>query len=171
VPVVSALAASLQPFQVPARINESMTDIAFHTGIADPLDYACRLLRKAYRSGACVAVHGDATLLDRLDQALWTFEALEFVPHIVLPRDGADPVRVANTPVILLKSGATAPGHCRIGVTLAAHPVENVGAFDRLIAIVGLDPAHRETGRQRWREYERAGHAVSHVAKPSSGDD
>ena len=34
-----------------------MTDIAFHTGIGNPLDYACRLLRKAYRSGARVAVH------------------------------------------------------------------------------------------------------------------
>ena len=69
-----------------------MTDVAFHTGIANPLDYACRLLRKAYRSGARVAVHGEPAVLDRLDQALWTFEALEFVPHIVVthpqgPRD------------------------------------------------------------------------------------
>ena len=48
--------------------------------------------------------------------------------------------------------------------------VADVGAFDRLIAIVGLDPEHREAGRQRWREYERAGHAVSHVAKPAGGE-
>ena len=41
-----------------------MTDIAFHTGIADPLDYACRLLRKAYRSGARAAVYGEPGLLD-----------------------------------------------------------------------------------------------------------
>jgi DNA polymerase-3 subunit chi len=147
-----------------------MTDIAFHTGIANPLDYACRLLRKAYRSGARVAVHGDPALLDRLDQALWTFEPLEFVPHIVLPRDGGDAARVAHTPVVLVKSGSTAPPGCRIGVSLAAHPVADVQAFDRLIAIVGLDPGDREVGRQRWREYERAGHAVTHVAKPAGGD-
>jgi DNA polymerase-3 subunit chi len=142
-----------------------LTDVAFHTGIADPLDYACRLLRKAYRSGARVAVHGEPAALDRLDQALWTFEPLEFVPHAVLPRDGADAQRVALSPIVLVKDGA-APAACRIGVTLAGHPVADVGVFDRLIAIVGLDPEHREAGRLRWREYERAGHAVTHVSKP-----
>ena len=146
-----------------------MTEVAFHTGIANPLDYACRLLRKAYRSGARVAVHGDPATLDRLDQALWTFEALEFLPHAVLPRDAGDAQRVALSPIVLVKGGA-APPTCRIGVSLAGHPVEEVGAFDRLIAIVGLDPEHREAGRQRWREYERAGHAVSHVAKPAGGE-
>ena len=144
-----------------------MTDVAFHTGIANPLDYACRLLRKAYRSGARVAVHGEPALLDRLDQALWTFEPLEFVPHIVLPRDGADAGREALTTIVLVKGDVAAPATCRVGVTLAGHPVADVGAFDRLIAIVGLDPEHREAGRLRWREYERAGHAVSHVAKPA----
>ena len=144
-----------------------MTDVAFHTGIANPLDYACRLLRKAYRSGAKVAVHAEPALLDRLDQALWTFEPLEFVPHVVLPRDGADAGRLALSPIVLVKGDAPAPAQCRIGVTLAGHAVADVGAFDRLIAIVGLDPDHREAGRLRWREYERAGHAVSHVAKPA----
>ena len=58
----------------------------------------------------------------------------------------------------------------RIEIVEAGHPVPDVGAFDRLIAIVGLDAEHREAGRQRWREYERAGHAVSHVAKPAGGE-
>lgn len=147
-----------------------MTDIAFHTGIANPLDYACRLLRKAYRSGARVAVHGEAATIDRLDQALWTFEALEFVPHIVLPRDVGDAARLAATPIVLVKGATAAPSECRIGVSLAGHPVADVGAFDRLIAIVGLDPEHREAGRERWREYQRAGHAVTNVAKPAGGE-
>ena len=144
-----------------------MADIAFHTGIANPLDYACRLLRKAYRSGARVAVHGEAALLDRLDQALWTFEPLEFVPHAVLPRDGGDAGRMRLSPIVLVKGDATAPAECRIGVTLAGHDVPDVGAYDRLIAIVGLEESHREAGRQRWREYQRAGHAVSNVTKPA----
>ncbi|MEO5688357.1 MAG: DNA polymerase III subunit chi [Burkholderiaceae bacterium] len=146
-----------------------MTDVAFHTGIANPLDYACRLLRKAYRSGARVAVHGEPALLDRLDQALWTFEQIEFVPHIMIPRDAGDGQRLALSPIVLVKDGA-APAACRIGVSLGGHAVGEVAAFDRLIAIVGLDPEHREAGRLRWREYERAGHAVSHVAKPPGGD-
>jgi DNA polymerase-3 subunit chi len=55
-------------------------------------------------------------------------------------------------------------------VTLGGHPVGDVAAFDRLIAIVGLDDAQREAGRQRWREYQRAGHAVSQVARPAAGE-
>ena len=146
-----------------------MTEIAFHTGIADPLDYACRLLRKAYRSGAKVAVHAEPALIDSLDQALWTFDPLEFLPHIVLPRDAGDAARVANTPVVLVRQGAVAPATCSIAVTIAAPAIEGVGDYDRVIAIVGLDPQQREAGRLRWREYERAGHAVTHVAKPAGG--
>ena len=112
-------------------------------------------------------MHADAPLLDRLDQALWVFEPLEFIPHIVLPRDASDANRVAQTPVVLVRPGASAPAECRIAVTLAGAELAEVERFDRLIAIVGADPAQREAGRVRWREYERAGHAVSHVAKPA----
>ena len=147
-----------------------MTDVAFHTGIANPLDYACRLLRKAYRSGARVAVHGEPAALDKLDQALWTFEQLEFVPHVVLPRDAANAQRLEATPIVLVKGGGAAPAACRIGVSLGGHPLPDVAAFDRVIAIIGDEPAHREAGRERWREYQRAGHAVTNVAKPAGSE-
>ena len=142
-----------------------MTDIAFHTGIADPLDYACRLLRKAYRAGARVAVHAEGPFLDRLDQALWTFEPLEFVPHVLLPRDHADEARLARTPVLLVRAGAAAPP-CEIAVEIGSAAVPDAAAHERVIAIIGTDPAQREAGRARWREYEQAGHALTHVAKP-----
>ena len=140
-----------------------MTDIAFHTGIADPLDYACRLLRKAHRSGARVAVHGEAALLDRLDQQLWVFEPLEFIPHVLLPRDAGDADRLARTPVVLVRPGASAPAACRVAVSLGGAEVGDATSYDRVIAIVGTDPEERDAARRRWRDYERAGHAVSHV--------
>jgi len=143
-----------------------VTDIAFHTGVEAPLEYACRLLRKAYRAGAAVAVHGEAGQIDRLDEALWTFEALEFIPHAVLPRDAAAAEKLARTPIVLLRPGASAPAHCRVGVSLAAAPIDGVERYDRAIVIVGADPEEREAGRLRWREFEREGHAVSHVARP-----
>jgi DNA polymerase-3 subunit chi len=145
-----------------------MTDIAFHTGIANPIDYACRLLRKAYRSGARVAVHADGAVLDRLDQALWTFEPLEFVPHVVLPRDQGDAGRLARTPVLLVRPGASAPP-CPVAVTIAATDIGDVGGYERLIAIIGTDPVQVEAGHQRWREYKRAGHELTHV-KPAGGE-
>ena len=80
-----------------------MTDIAFHTGIANPLDYACRLLRKAYRSGARVAVHGEPALLDRLDQALWTFEPVEERRFGVHRDARTRPIRLAQQPARVIQ--------------------------------------------------------------------
>ena len=55
--------------------------VEFHTDVADPPVFACRLLRKAYRSGAKIAVFAPPTLLARIDQTLWTLDAREFIPH------------------------------------------------------------------------------------------
>lgn len=139
-----------------------MTDVAFHTGIADPLEYTCRLLRKAYRGGAGVAVHGADAFLDRLDQALWAFEPLEFVPHAVVPRDAADPARLARSPIVLVHAGADAPPRA-VAVGVGAAWSGDASGYERVIEIVGLDAQEREAGRRRWREHERAGHALTHV--------
>ena len=47
-----------------------MTDVSFHTGVLDAVPYACRLLRKAWRSGARVAVFGPAERLARMEVEL-----------------------------------------------------------------------------------------------------
>ena len=51
-----------------------MTEVEFHTGVADPLGFACRLLRKAYRRGARVLVTAPPERLAQLDRLLWTFD-------------------------------------------------------------------------------------------------
>jgi len=58
-----------------------MTEVAFHFNVPDKLSYGCRLLRKAWGSGAQVVVIGGPETLESLDLMLWTFSALEFVPH------------------------------------------------------------------------------------------
>jgi DNA polymerase-3 subunit chi len=136
-------------------------EVAFHTGVPDKLAHGCRLLRKAYRQGARVVVAGDAATLARLDQALWTFEPLEFVPHLRLRRGETPPARLARTPIWLVEPGAAAPHH-EVLVNLGPEMVEGHEAFARVIEIVAADDDDRATGRQRWRAYEAAGHAVTH---------
>ena len=58
-----------------------MTEVAFHVGIEDRLDYACRLIRKALDSGARVLVLVDDELIVPLDEALWIHEPTSFVSH------------------------------------------------------------------------------------------
>jgi DNA polymerase-3 subunit chi len=139
-----------------------LTDVAFHTGVSNPLEYACRLLLKAYRAGSGVAVFGADAFLDRLDQALWTFEPLEFLPHAVLPRDAGDAARVARSPILLVHGGAEAPSR-PVAVAIGAVWSGEATAFERVIEVVGLDAQEREAGRRRWRDHERAGHALTHV--------
>ena len=47
-----------------------MVQLEFHTGIADVMDYSCRLLRKAYKRGTRVVVCGEPERLSRLDVAV-----------------------------------------------------------------------------------------------------
>ena len=63
-----------------------MTELAFHFGAPDKLAYACRLLRKAVRGGARVAVVAEATALAQLDVDLWG----------VSPTDAADREQARN---------------------------------------------------------------------------
>lgn len=136
-----------------------MTDIAFHFNVADPQDYSCRLLRKALRSGARVAVTGSAATLGDLDRLLWIFEPLEFVPHWRGSRPEALPARLRETPVVLVDHPSPALGH-RILVNLGADMPEEPGRFDRVIEIVSQDAADRAAARDRWRVYARNGMAI-----------
>jgi DNA polymerase-3 subunit chi len=88
-----------------------MTEVSFHTNVPHPLGYACRLLRKATRQGARVVVTAPAATLAALDAALWTFDPLDFVPHLMLSAGAAIAERMRATPVWLLDNPADAMDH------------------------------------------------------------
>jgi DNA polymerase-3 subunit chi len=130
--------------------------LEFHTGIADPLGYGCRLLRKAHRRGLKVVVTGEPERLTRLDTLLWTFEQLEFVPHARL-RAGERPERtLQRTPIWLADRGADWPT-CDLVVNFGAAALDEPQRFERVIEIVGDGDDERQAGRARWRQYVAAG--------------
>jgi DNA polymerase III subunit chi len=127
--------------------------VEFHSGVAEPLTHTCRLLRKAHAAGARVVVHGPGALLNQLDQALWTFDALSFVPHVRL-RAGARPsAHQVRTPTWLVDD-VTAVADRDVLVNLGSDMVEGWQAFARVIEVVPTDQAAVEAGRQRWRSYK-----------------
>lgn len=144
-----------------------MTEVEFHTGVTDPVDFACRLLRKAYRSGVRVLVTAPELRLAELDRALWTFDEGEFLPHVRMP--GAAPAVAARTPVWLAASAslADAPG---LVVNLDADVPTDAAAIERLIEIVAAEPAEAERGRTRWRAYRSAGLTIKHHGAGSARD-
>lgn len=139
----------------------SSPEVAFHTRIADKLGYACRLLRKAYRQGAGVVVTGAPAELQQLDQALWTFEPQEFVPHRLLrPGERVD-ARLQRTPIWLTARAGDAPA-AGVLVNLGPEPVEDDERFARVIELVSTDPEDTAAGRRRWKRYEAQGRPITH---------
>lgn len=133
-----------------------MTDIAFHTGVPDKLDYACRLLRKAWRSGSRLVVVGAPEELSRLDQALWVFEHEEFVPHLRV-RQGEVPAAAMRRTPIWLSDSAEVPADAGVLVNLGPDFVDAFDRFDRVIEVVAMDAPEAQAARQRWRRYTAVG--------------
>jgi DNA polymerase-3 subunit chi len=130
-----------------------MTSVAFHTGLADKLGYACRLLRKAYRQGATVVVSGAPGDLDRLDSLMWTFDPIEFIPHRRLGSGAGPAPRFARTPIWLVDAGA-APPAADVLVNLSSGIAPDIARYRRVIELVSTDPDDRAAGRRRWQIYK-----------------
>lgn len=136
-----------------------MTQVEFHTGVADPVAFACRLLRKAYRQGVRVQVSAPPERLAALDRALWIEPERDFLPHVRVP--GASAAVAARTPIWLVPHdvGPHAP---RVLVNLGVAEPAEPAALERLIEIVSADPEEAEQGRERYRAYRSAGLDLTH---------
>ena len=149
-----------------------MTEVEFHTGVADPTAFACRLLRKACRQGVRVQVTAPPEVLNTLDRALWTQEERDFIPHVRMP--GAAEAVAVRTPIWLTPQAgrvgeAAQSGAPRVLVNLGAPVPQDMQSLDRLVEIVGAEPDDAAQGRERWRQYKAAGLNIKHHA--ASGRD
>ena len=133
-----------------------MTEIAFHFNVANRFLYACRLLRKAYASGAQVAVTAEPEVLGELDQFLWSFSATEFVPHC---RPGQETGPRVGRPVFLLDSTAACPHH-GVLVNLGRQIPAEFEQFERFIEVVSQDGDERLGARARWKYYADRGYSM-----------
>ena len=137
----------------------SLTEVEFHTGVAEPTLLACRLLRKAARQGVRVQVTAPPDVLAALDRQLWTFEERDFVPHVRCP--GAPAALAARTPIWLTPQmmEGDAP---RVLLNLGAEAPQVLQALDRLIEIVSVEPDDAAGARLRWRDYKALGLSIKH---------
>lgn len=135
--------------------------VEFHTGVADDLGFACRLLRKAYHKGARVLVRAPSARLAQLDRELWTFVEREFLPHVRVSAAGAPPPQAARTPIWLCDGGVPT-GSPPVLVNLGAAMPESLLGLQRVIEIVGTDPEDEQRGRARWKAYKALGLDIQH---------
>ena len=144
-----------------------MTEVEFHTGVADPLGFACRLLRKAVRRGVRVRVIAPNDTLAALDLALWTFDEHDFIPHVRVP--GASEATAARTPIWLASTVQAPAGDAptpAVLLNLGADAPDELSGLDRLIEIVSADVDEAARGRARWRAYKMRGLGITHHTVP-----
>lgn len=133
-----------------------MTRIDFHFNAEHRLHYACRVTRKARAAGKQLVVYArDAGRLAQFDAALWTFSALDFLPHVY-----ADSALAAVTPVLLTLDAARAPDS-DVLLTLDDETPPGFGElfarFERVIEVVSREDDDRARARVRFKAYRDRG--------------
>lgn len=143
-----------------------MTRIDFHSNVPDKINYTCRLIRKA-RAADCkvIVFDNDRAQLNLLDEALWTFSESDFLPHVFI----GDPL-TEKTPIILTDTdaGSASFPHHELLINLTQIVPSDFSKFARVIEIISTDQQDTLAGRERYRQYQQQGIALTHtIAKPS----
>ncbi len=136
-----------------------MTEISFYFNVADRVDYACRLSRKAQRQGVGLAVTGPEDALTEFDRQLWAFGPAEFVAHSWAERQGEVPARLHGGTVWLSRNALDAPRHDAL-LNLGADVPAGFETFARVYEVVSTDDRDRSAARARWKAYADRGYAI-----------
>lgn len=132
-----------------------MTSIDFYFNAPDRLQVACRLAGKAYAQKKKLLIFAPAQeTARRIDNMLWTWQQLSFLPHCL----ANDPL-AAQTP-ILITSQPENPPETDVLLNLGSECPPFFGRYERLLEIVGQDEAERSQGRERFRFYKERGYAI-----------
>lgn len=133
-----------------------MTRIDFHFGVDHRVRYSCRVIRKARAADKRAVVYTrHADRLAQFDQALWTFSALDFVPHVY-----SDSPLATATPVLLALNAESAPAS-DVLLTLDDEPPPEFEQlftrYQRVIEVVSCDAEDRQCARARFKAYRERG--------------
>lgn len=133
--------------------------VSFYSDAADPLHFACRLVRKAMGSGKPVGVCAPADDLARLDALLWSFDAAEFLPH--RRWNGGDAAAAGE---VLLVTDASQLPHRGLLLHLGTEMPQAALEFERVLEVVASDADAVRLGRMRYRAYQQAGARLDHFS-------
>lgn len=141
-----------------------MTSVDFHFNTPDRLLHACRLIRKAFRSGQVteekplLVFCQDQDRMTRFDDLLYEFSEADFIPHVE-----ADHPLAEESPVVLCRFDYT-PSPPRVPfllVNLDDTVPDFFSRFDRVFEIVGPEAQDKEKARLRYTFYRDRGYAIT----------
>ena len=146
-----------------------MARIDFHSNVSDKLEYACRLTRKIWSATAAgepvrhIVMVGEKADLKKLDELLWSFSAVDFLPHCFIDDEAA-----MDTPILLtddfLSPALSQLPHADVLIHLGMRMPSDVpgllARFPRIVEVVTINEAERLAGRERYKAYRDLGHEL-----------
>ena len=127
-----------------------MTEVGFHYGVADKLDYACRLLRKVARSGLRARVVVEPGQAAALSARLWALSSTAFVAHC----DSSASASVRRRSPVLITDGDTLGDDAAVLLNLRDAMPQEPQRYQRVLEIISTDMMERQNGRARKRQYD-----------------
>ncbi|HJT52118.1 MAG TPA: DNA polymerase III subunit chi, partial [Nitrosospira sp.] len=98
----------------------------------------------------------DISTIEQLDKMLWTFSAIDFIPHCRAEDKLSD-----VTPVILSHNAQQLP-HDDVLLNLDVDNPSFFSRFRRLIEIAGATAEDTQAARKRYRFYQDRGYEIRH---------
>jgi len=133
-----------------------MTRIDFHFNAEHRLRYACRVTRKVRAAGKRLVVYArDADRIAQFDATLWTFSALDFLPHVYV-----DSPLASETPVLLTLDAGRAPASDVLLTLDDESPPEFevfFARYERVIEVVSQHDDDKNRARARFKTYRGHG--------------
>jgi len=141
-----------------------MTRIDFYVlsndDLMERLQLICKLSEKAIGQAQKVFIHSDSEEeLNQLDQSLWDFRSISFVPHKVLPQ-GYVTSSLDNEPVHLSSNEPAADR--TLLINLANEVPTFFSRFERTLEVINDEPEIKASGRLRYRYYQQRGYPLHH---------
>jgi len=118
--------------------------------------FVCLLTEKAFKQGHKIHIHTvDEQQSTRVDNLLWTFKELSFLPHVKMGDE-----QQSETPIHISHEQDKA-FLADVLINLKSEVPVFYQQFERVAEIVSADPVQRQTARQRYRHYQQQGDTVT----------
>ena len=150
-----------------------MTDIDFYILSAQEpqqrLEFACRLVEKAYRSRCKILVQlSNQDHAQAFDQLMWTFRETSFIPHVLLEnaeQNGSVPEQqqTESSPVYIAYNDDQQPPHFDVLINLADKIPTTFARYKRVLEIVIQQDDVLANTRKHYRFYKERGYPINNI--------
>lgn len=141
-------------------------EVSFYHLTCVPLEKALpRLLEKVYASGAkALLFFDDENTLKLIDDALWTYSQMDFLPH------GTHQEQHPDKQPIYLTTGPENPNNASIVIKVGNTEHPSSTSFKRIIDIFdGNDPQSVQNARDRYKKYKDSNHPLVYWKQDING--